>query len=82
MGQEDFSHYCNPDLASILGETDLNFDVFTFYFCIFADPRFPDLRTPLAPTDELSEAQPDTSPNAPRNQIRCKEPVALAAIYR
>ena len=38
-GQEDFFP-TNPDLANILGRTDLNFE--NFYFFHFLDPKFPD----------------------------------------
>ena len=34
----------NPDLADILGRTDLDFD--SFYFFDFWDPKFPDLQVP------------------------------------
>ena len=40
-GQDDFFP-TNPDLADILGRTDLNFD--NFYFLDLLDPKFPDFQ--------------------------------------
>ena len=34
----------NPDLADILGRTELDFE--NFYFLIFGDPKFPDFQVP------------------------------------
>ena len=42
-GQEDFFP-TNPDLADILGRTDLNFEIFCFFD--FLDPKFLDSRSP------------------------------------
>ena len=57
----------NPDLADILGRTDLNFE--KFYFFDFLNPKFPD-----AAAGRTLRSQLDPSPNAPRNQIRRKGP--------
>ena len=67
----------NPDLVDILGRTDLNVEIFYFFF-YFLDPKFPDfqvLRFPDAAADGRTlRSQPDPSPNAPRDQIRRKGP--------
>ena len=34
----------NPDLADILGRTDLDFEI--FYLCYFLDPKFLDFQVP------------------------------------
>ena len=74
-GQEDFFP-TNPDLADILGRTDLNFE--NFYFFDFLDPKFPDFQVPRFPDAAADgrtlRSQPDPSPNAPRDQIRRKGP--------
>ena len=91
----------NPDLADILGRTDLDFD--NFHFFHFLDPKFldfqvprspnfwisrpPDLQIPRFPGSQISDAaagrilrsQLDPSPNAPRDQIRRKEPLLQQA---
>ena len=79
----------NPDLADILGRTDLNFEIFQFL-----DPTFLDFQVPRSPNSQISKvpdfqvprfpdaaacgrtlrSQPDPSPNAPRDQIRRKGP--------
>ena len=92
----------NPDLADILGRTDLNFETFHFgdelnpKFLDFRVPRSgnfwisrsPDLQIPRFPGPQISRfpdaagaaagrtlrSQPDPSPNAPRDHIRCKGP--------
>ena len=103
-GREDFFP-TNPDLADILGRTDLNFDI-VFFDCL--DPTFPDVQVPRSPNFWISRSpdfqipkfpdfqvlrfpdaadagagagagrtlrsQPDPSPNAPRDQIRRKDP--------
>ena len=66
----------NPDLANILGRTDLNFK--NFYVFDFLDPKFPDFQVPRFPDAAADgrtlRSQPDPSPNAPRDQIRRKGP--------
>ena len=65
----------NPDLADILGRTDLNFE--NFYFFDLLDPKFPDFQVPRFPdaaAGRTLRSQPDPSPNAPRDQIRRKDP--------
>ena len=42
-GREDFCP-ANPDLANILGRTDLNFE--NLYFSHFLDPKFLDFQVP------------------------------------
>ena len=65
----------NPDLADILGRTDLSFE--NFYFFYFWDPKFPDAdaAADAAADGRTLRSQPDPSPNAPRDQIRRKEPL-------
>ena len=46
-GQEDFFP-TNPDLADILGRTDLHFEIFHFFFH-FLDPKFLDFPGPRFP---------------------------------
>ena len=86
-GQEDFFP-TNPDLADILGRTDFDFE--NFYFLDFLDLKFPDFWVPdfqisslgpgLGPdaaagaAGRILRSQPDPSPNAPRDQIRRKDP--------
>ena len=64
----------NPDLADILGRTDLNFE--NFYFFHSLDPKFPDAAADSAAAADgrTLRSQPDPSPNAPRDQIRRKGP--------
>ena len=63
----------NPDLADILGRTDLDFE--NFYFFHFLDPKFPDAAAADSAADGRTlRSQPDPSPNAPRDQIRRKGP--------
>ena len=45
-GQEDFVP-TNPDLANILGRTDLDFE--SFYFFHLLDPKFLDFQVPRSP---------------------------------
>ena len=45
-GREDF-FLTNPDLANILGRTDLDFE--DFYFFHFFDPKFLDFQVPRFP---------------------------------
>ena len=70
-GQEDFFP-TNPDLADILGRTDLNFENFSFFH--FLDPTFPDVAASAAADGRTLRSQPDPSPNAPRDEIRRKVP--------
>ena len=44
----------NPDLAGILGRTDLNFEI--FYFFDFLDPKFLDFQVPRFPKFGLGRA--------------------------
>ena len=46
-GQEDFFP-TNPDLADILGRTDLDFENFHFFFYLW-DPKFLDFQVPRFP---------------------------------
>ena len=66
----------NPDLADILGRTDLNFE--NCYFFHFLDPKFPDFQVPRFPDAAAAgrtlRSQPDPSPSAPRDQLRRKGP--------
>ena len=50
-GREDFVP-TNPDLADILGRTDLIFDI--FYFVDFVDPKFLDFQVPRVPDFQKS----------------------------
>ena len=43
MGPELF-FLTNPDLADILGDTDIDFE--NFHVLIFLDPKFPDFQVP------------------------------------
>ena len=84
-GKEDF-FLANPDLADILGRTDFDFE--NFYFLDFLDLKFPDFWVPdfqisslgpglgpdAAAAGRILRSQPDPSPNAPRDQIRRKDP--------
>ena len=56
-GQEDFFP-TNPDLADVLGRTDLNFEM-CYVFLIFWTPEFwisrsPDLQIPRSPNSQIS----------------------------
>ena len=73
----------NPDLADILGRMDFDFEKFYFFhfldskFLYFQVPRFPDAAaadSAAAADGRTLRAQPDPSPNAPRDQIRRKGP--------
>ena len=44
----------NPDLANILGRTDLNFEILTFFH--FLDPKFLDFQVPRFPKFGLGRA--------------------------
>ena len=52
-GREDFFP-TNPDLANILGRTDLDFE--NFYFLHFLDPKFLDFQVPRFPKSGLGRA--------------------------
>ena len=45
----------NPDLANILGRTDLDFE--NFYFCHVLDPKFLDFQVPRFPKSGLGRAR-------------------------
>ena len=68
----------NPDLTNILGGTDVNLDIFQFFvdpnFMHFQVPRFPEAAG-AAGAGRTLRSQHDPSPNAPRDQIRRKEPL-------
>ena len=53
-GQEDFFP-TNPDLADILGRTDLDFE--NFYFFDFLDPKFLDFQVPRFPKSGPGQAR-------------------------
>ena len=56
----------NPDLADILGRTDLNFGIFYFLFLIFWTPNFQTPPPPpLPPLDELSDPNLTPLPTHP-----------------
>ena len=44
----------NPDLADIVGRTDLNFEIL-YVLCCFLDPKFPDFQVPTF-TDSQTDA--------------------------
>ena len=52
-GQEDFFP-TNPDLADILGRTDLDFE--NFYVFDLLDPKFLDFQVPRFPKSGLGQA--------------------------
>ena len=52
-GREDFFP-TNPDLANILGRTDLDFE--NFYFFHFLDPKFPEFQVSRFPKSGLGRA--------------------------
>ena len=54
----------NPDLADILGRTDLNFE--NLYFENFLDPKFLDFQVPRSPNSQISRS-PDLL-QIPRSQ--------------
>ena len=53
----------NPDLADILGRTDLNFD--NFYFFVFLDPKLLDFQVPRSPNSQISRFPDFQTPPAP-----------------
>ena len=73
-GQEDFFP-TNPDLADILGRTDLNFD--NLYFFDFLDPKFLDFQVPRSPNFWISRSPDLQIPRFPGCQIsRCRRRAA------
>ena len=62
-GQDDFFP-TNPDLADILGRTDLNFEK-CYVFLIFWTPNFQTPPPPPPPTDELSDSNLTPLPTHP-----------------
>ena len=54
-GREDFFP-TNPDLANMLGRTDLDFD--DFYFFQILDPKFLDFQVPRFPNNEIARSRP------------------------
>ena len=69
----------NQDTATILGVTDAYSDICFSMFFIFLDSRFPDT---AGTNGQTLRSQSDFSPDAPRIQMRRKEPGALAAMKR
>ena len=57
----------NPDLADILGRTDLNFE--TFYFFHFLDPTFLDFQVPRSQKFWISRSPDLQIPRSPNSQI-------------
>ena len=66
----------NPDLADILGRTDLNFEKFVFF--IFWTPNFQTPPPPPPPTDEPSDPNLTPLPTHPGIKYVAR---ALAAIF-
>ena len=65
-GQEDFFP-TNPDLADILGKTDLNFE--KFYFFDFFDLKFLDFQVPRSPNFSISRPPDLQIPRFPDFQV-------------
>ena len=57
----------NPDLANILGRTDLNFE--NTYFFHFLDPKFLDFQVPRSPNFWISRSPDLQIPRFPNSQI-------------
>ena len=53
----------NPDLADILGRTDLDFE--NFYFLDFLDPTFLDVQVPRYPNSQICRFPDFQTPPAP-----------------
>ena len=53
----------NPDLANILGRTDLDFE--NFYFFHFLDPKFLDFQVPRSPNSQISRSPDFQTPPPP-----------------
>ena len=53
----------NPDLANILGRTDLDFE--NFYFFHVLDPKFLDFQVPRSPNSQISRFPDFQTPLAP-----------------
>ena len=62
LGREDFVP-TNPDLADILGRTDLNFE--NFYVFDFLDPQFLDFQVPRSPNSQISRFPDFQTPPPP-----------------
>ena len=87
-GQEDLFP-TNPNIADILGRTDLNFEIFLLdpKFLDFQVPRSPnpqisrspDFQTPAPPPDELSDPNLTPFPTHPGIKYGAR---ALAATYQ
>ena len=58
----------NPDLANILGRTDLNFENFYFFFH-FLDPKFLDFQVPRSPNFWISRSPDLQIPKIPDFQV-------------
>ena len=90
-GQDDLFP-TNPDLADIVGRTDLDFEnlflvIFWTQFSGFPGPqisKFPDVQVPRFPDAGAARrtlrSQPDPYPTAPKDQIRRKEPLLLLVL--
>ena len=59
----------NPDLADILGRTDLNCD--HFYVCHFLDPNFLDFQVPRSPNSQISKFPDFQVPRFPDAAAGC-----------
>ena len=57
----------NPDLADILGGTDLDFEI--FYFFEFLDPKFLDFQVSRSPTAQISRSPGPQTSKFPDSQI-------------
>ena len=57
----------NPDLADILGRTDLNFE--NFYFFDFLDSKFLGFQVPRSPNSQISRSPHLQIPRFPDSQI-------------
>ena len=65
-GREDLFP-ANPDLANILGSTDLDFE--NFYFFNFLEPKFLDFQVPRSPNSQISRSPDLQIPRSPNSQI-------------
>ena len=68
-GQEDFCP-TNPDLADILGRTDLDFE--NFYFLDFLDPKFLDFQVPDFQNLAPGRAWAMLEPSGPARALLCR----------
>ena len=55
----------NPDLAHILGDMDLEFEI--FYFCFFLDSKFLDFQVPRFPKSGPGLGRAGLEPSGPTN---------------